>query len=314
MFDAMQTRPLLPLTQSAAYARAMALLGVPVEELALLRPEGSAGHAMLQTRRLPVLGQVGLISRGPVWCARPDAALLARVIAGLRHPVILNADGMAREDLAAAGFFRIMTPATVAQLDLSGDAAARRGRMHQKWRNRLVRAEAGRLRVLRDAMPVDSGHWLLKAETVQRRARRYRELPIDFTLAFAQANPGKAQLFTARQGVETVAGMLFLQHGPTATYHIGHTTAAGRAADAHTLLLARAADWLADHGAEVLELGTIDTVNAPGLARFKLGSGAVAHPLGGTWLFSRRLARMVRLFGQTQVPAAASRIARMFRP
>jgi hypothetical protein len=32
-----------------------------------------------------------------------------------------------------------------------------------------------------------------------------------------------------------------------------------------------------------LDLGTLDTQNAPGLARFKLGSGATAQLLGGTW-------------------------------
>ena len=295
MFDAVPTRPLLPLAQSAGYARAMSRLGVTVDELAMSGAAGTPGHAMIQTRDLPVIGRVGLISRGPVWGAEPDAALLARTLAALRHPVLLNADGMAQRDLSAAGFLQIMTGATIAQLDLSGDADARRARMHQTWRNRLVRAEAGKVRIHRERLPVDPDHWLLLAETAQRRARRYRELPVAFTLAFAQANPGKAQLFTARLGGEVVAGMLILLHGPTASYHIGHTTASGRAAHAHNLILATASDWLADRGVAVLELGTLDTVNAPGLARFKLGSGASAHVLGGTWLFSRRLAPLARL-------------------
>ncbi len=297
MFDAVPTRPLLPLAQSAGYARAMALLGVTVEELSLPVPEGSAGHALMQTRRLPVLGRVGLISRGPVWCAAPDAQLLARTVSARRHPIILNADGIAPAALAEAGFFRIMTGATIAQLELNADVLSRRARMHQKWRNRLVRAEAGPLRVRREEMPVDSGHWLIRAEDAQRRARRYRELPTAFALAFAQANPGMAQLFTARLRGDAVAGMLILRHGPTATYHIGHTTEAGRILHAHTLILAHAADWLAEEGVEVLELGTLDTAGAPGLARFKLGSGAVPHALGGTWLFARHLAPLARRLG-----------------
>lgn len=297
MFDAAPSRPLLPLAQSAGYARAMSRLGVAVDELTLSAPHGTIGHALLQTRRLPVLGRVGLISRGPVWCGPPDAALLGRTLAALGHPVILNADGIGAAALAAAGFFRIMTPATIARLDLSGDRAARRARMHQKWRNRLVRAEDGPLRVDRAAMPADPGHWLLRAEAAQRRARRYRDLPAAFTLAFAEANPGEAHLFTATLRGEPVAAMLVLRHGPTASYHIGHTTDAGRAQNAHTLLLARAADWLAGHGVEVLELGTLDTVNTPGLARFKLGSGAGPHRLGGTWLLSRRLAPLARQLG-----------------
>ena len=54
--------------------------------------------------------------------------------------------------------------------------------------------------------------------------------------------------------------------------------------------LAFAAEELRKTGVQKIDLGTLDTVNAPGLARFKLGSGARAEPLGGTWLSSRLLA------------------------
>ena len=52
---------------------------------------------------------------------------------------------------------------------------------------------------------------------------------------------------------------------------------------AHNLLMWRAALWLARQGHRRLDLGPIDTANAPGLARFKLGIGAHARRLGGTW-------------------------------
>ena len=52
--------------------------------------------------------------------------------------------------------------------------------------------------------------------------------------------------------------------------------------------------WLACAGVEMLDLGMIDTVNAPGLARFKLGSGAVAQSLGGTWLHAPGLNLIAR--------------------
>jgi hypothetical protein len=297
MFDAAPPCPLLPLAQSPGYARAMARLGVEVEELTFSTPQGIAGHAMIQTRRWPGLGRLGLISRGPVWCTQPGPRLLEPTISALRHPVVLNADGMAPEALRAAGFFQIMTGATIARLDLSGDVSIRRGRMHQKWRNRLTNAEAGPLRVGREKMPADPKHWLLRAEEEQRRMKRYRALPTDFVVAFTKANPRQAQLFTATLHGETIAGMLFLRHGPNATYHIGHTTEAGRKHHAHTLILARAADWLAEQGVAALELGPVDTVKTPGLARFKLGSGATAHVLGGTWLYSRKLAPLARRLG-----------------
>ena len=88
----------------------------------------------------------------------------------------------------------------------------------------------------------------------------------------------------ADRGEGPVAAMMFLRHGSTATYHIGWSNAQGRAAHAHNLLLWRAAERLSSKGVKTLDLGTLDTVNAPGLARFKLGTGAMPHRLGGTWV------------------------------
>jgi hypothetical protein len=49
------------------------------------------------------------------------------------------------------------------------------------------------------------------------------------------------------------------------------------------ILLWQAAVWLAGQGTRTLDLGAVDTVSAAGVARFKLGTGATARPLGGTW-------------------------------
>ena len=83
--------------------------------------------------------------------------------------------------------------------------------------------------------------------------------------------------------------------------------------NAHNLLLARAAKWFAGRGVRGLDLGTIDTVNAPGLARFKLGVGARAKKLGGTWLYQKHMVRPLKAY-QAQTPSAAARIARIFSP
>lgn len=78
--------------------------------------------------------------------------------------------------------------------------------------------------------------------------------------------------------------MLFICHGPVATYHIGWTSDEGRRAEAHRQILVHAIDWLAHRGIQRLDLGTLDTEHAPGLARFKLGTGARPVALDGTWL------------------------------
>ncbi|WP_238366178.1 GNAT family N-acetyltransferase [Mesobacterium pallidum] len=294
MFDSTPLRRPVPLPQSAGFRRAARLLGLPLEEITLTAEGQPLALALMQTRRLPLIGRVGLISRGPLWAGAPDAGHLAAALRALRHPVLLNAETDPPGQLAQAGFLPIMTPATLARLDLRGSATDRRARMQQKWRNRLYRAEETPLKIRRSVLPPDPNHWLLAAERQQRRTRRYTGLPPEFCAAWSEANPHMAQLFTAELHGQPVAAMLFLRHGQSATYQVGHTTEAGRALHAHSLLLSRAADWLADHGTDWLDLGTLDTVNAPGLARFKLGAGASPYRLGGTWLWSRQTAPLAR--------------------
>ena len=290
MFDTLPSDALVPLPQSYGFARALKLLGMEVTQLNIGQDD-CAGQAVVQLRPMRGIGKLGLVSRGPIWRGPPDAGALADNLRALRHPVVLNAENVLPAELRRAGFFPLMTAATIACLDLSGNI---RKRMHQKWRNRLCRAEESPLKVSRGNFSAEDDKWLVEAEAVQRRKRRYAGLPIAFSEAFAKANPHMAQLFVAKLSREPVAGMLFLRHGRMASYHMGYTTNTGRALNAHNLLLFEAAKWLSRHGTDLIDLGTLDTVNAPGLARFKLGSGAYAKTLGGTWLFSRPTAPIAR--------------------
>lgn len=233
-------------------------------------------------RRLPGKIPLVMVSRSRFTDIK-DQLHRIRAISG-RTPVILSPDAPC-PDLARHGAMPLMTPATVAEIDLTAPEDTRRALLHQKWRNRLVQAEAGPLRVSHRDMPIDPGHWLLRADEQQQARRGYRGWPTALTLAYAMQNPGKARLFTAHLDRRPVASMLFLRHGTGATYHIGHTDDDGRRHSAHTLLLWAATAWLAIKGHTRLELGLIDTGNAPGLARFKLGAGATARRMGGTWLF-----------------------------
>lgn len=289
MFDATPSVPPLPLQQSPEFRAALAAMGIGSERISL-----GPGDALLQSRILPVLGPVGLISRGPVWRDIPEAGAVRDDLARVGFPVLINAEARQDAVLRAAGLLRVMTPATLAVLDLRGGAAAIRARMHGKWRNRLVRAEGSALRFRRTTLPDARAAWVLEAEALQRRAQGYRGLPPTLALAFGQATPGAAVLYEALEDGAPVAGIVVLRHGAMATYFLGVTTQAGRAANAHTFLLARAAFECAAEGVLTLDLGTLDTQSAPGLARFKLGSGAQAVPLGGTWLYARALAGLLK--------------------
>jgi lipid II:glycine glycyltransferase (peptidoglycan interpeptide bridge formation enzyme) len=78
--------------------------------------------------------------------------------------------------------------------------------------------------------------------------------------------------------------MLFLLHSPWASYHIGWSGAEGRRTNAHALLLWQAMLRLREEGFTTLDLGDVNTEDAPGLARFKIGTGALVAPLGATVL------------------------------
>ncbi|RYG91739.1 GNAT family N-acetyltransferase [Loktanella sp. IMCC34160] len=276
----------LPLQQHPQFAQTLCAMGRDACCLTLRSGPHRLGHAVMVARNTLVMGRFGLVSQGPYWANPPTIAERIDGFRGLSAQGVRLINATSGEDgaLTDAGFRKVMTAAHIAQLDLRGGEDARRARMDVKWRNRLSRAERSGLRWRSLRYEGEADHWLLAEEARQQKAKKYKGFPPAFSAAWATQNPGKARLFVAYDGRERVAAMLFLMHGPVATYQIGWNGAIGREMHAHNLLLARASDWLADRGIRRIDLGTIDTEAAPGLARFKLGSGAEAIPLGGSWL------------------------------
>ncbi|WP_353472021.1 GNAT family N-acetyltransferase [Salipiger sp. H15] len=287
---ARMTAPALPLPQSPEYARACAALGHPCRAGKGPLPNGNPLHWQVQVRQLPLLGQVSLLSRGPV-TERQDDALDWLQSWRPPGPLLLNAEALPPAALRGAGFWPLVTPMTLALLPL-GPEAKMRAALAPKWRNHLNRAEGSGLEVRR--LPLQGDHWLLAAEAAQARARRYRNLPPRLLAAFAAANPGAAWIWEARRHGAALAAIAVLRHGHMASWTTGVTTPEGRAAQAMTLLLWEAMRWLSTRGHDRLDLGMLNSDDAPGITRFKLGTGAQAHRLGGTWLRARALAPLAR--------------------
>ncbi|PIE09911.1 MAG: GNAT family N-acetyltransferase [Rhodobacterales bacterium] len=220
-----------------------------------------------------------LCSRGPVWLTDCDqiAALRSLRRAGVS---LINGEIGDAGALRAAGFRPLLSGATMAELDL---AEWREG-IDSKWRARLRQSlDLTRHFTLR-AAPFDplKDRWLLRASARLAQERRFAAYPERFTGRLA-ANPGAARIWSLHNNRTPIAGIMVLHHGHSATYHLAWSGPEGRRCHAHRRLLALAADWLAARGVKRLDLGTIDTDNAPGLARFKLTMGARAVPLAGTW-------------------------------
>ncbi|QXT38782.1 GNAT family N-acetyltransferase [Gymnodinialimonas ceratoperidinii] len=284
----------MPLQQSPLWLAATRLVGGDGEMVEL-----GPRRAVVLRRRLRFVGDLALLSRADLQLSRSDAAQLRETL-DAKH-LVVNAETEAdARALAAAGYHRLFAPRIVAELTLDPCLDKMAARLHQKWRNRLRHGQAQNLVIQRRPMPPDKRFWLFKAEAIQSLRKWYQPLPPDMIAAMAACQAGAVQVFTAYHMGHRVGAMLFLRHGRQATYQIGWSTAEGRRMSAGPALMWRAMIELQAMGAERIDLGAADKSLAPGLARFKRGTGAELRPLGGTWLdtcWSRRRRR------PAQVPA-----------
>ena len=270
MFDCVpQDLAFTPFPQGAAYAAAARACWVTVRQVEL-----DCGVAQ-------VLERAGrrLVSRGPVWDAGASPRERRR---GLRSLARFAGVTLAtpEDDLRGFGLIPLVTPMHHAIWDLSGDGAGDlRAGMAGKWRNRLAAAERAGLRVQPASARVLPR--LVAQEGDQRARRRYRAHPAAFTLALPTPC---LRLFDWRHAGDIGAGMVFVVDGATATYHLGWAGDPAKACGIHTLMLYRAALALREEGVRWLDLGSVNAEESPGLARFKLGTGAALKRLGSTLL------------------------------
>ena len=253
MFDCAQTPGFLPLQQSAVYAAAVRACGANTRWL--------EGVLAVERARVRLISRVSGLGR----------AELRR----LAHwPGITLATP--EDAVAGLGLVPLVMPMHHAVWALGPDL---RAGMARNWRGHLTQAERVGVRVGRGDRATLAA--LLAAEAAQRAARWYRALPQGFT----QALPENAlRLWQWRQAGALQAAMCFVVHGTSASYHLAWGSDAARAAGVHGLMLTRAAEALWAEGVRWLDLGSVDSERAPGLARFKLGTGASLRRLGPTML------------------------------
>ena len=264
----------LPLQQSPAYARTLRALGRHTD---MVQQQGVG--RMLMTGMQTRFGLLRMTGRGPLWDG-DDASAQVDFLRRYR-PMIINDEASDPAVLRRAGYVQVMTPAHLAVLPLTGDPI---GRASQKWRNAWRRAGRAGLTIKSDVYDCARDSWITALDQAQQRIKGFRGYPLHFTAEFARLNPQEVLTYVAYDGGEPLAAMIFLLHWPSATYHIGWTGEDGRRTAAHHRILITAAQDFSARGLTCLDLGQIDTQTAPGLARFKLGAGAVPKRLGGTWI------------------------------
>lgn len=285
-----------PIQQSWQYGEALRALGVRVHRAQLVRDGRVFALAQFSVRRLAGYLSLAICSRGPLW----DPALegpqrrawygeVKRTLATAPLRVTLCSPDQSDDQLLPGqvdGLWRVMTGYSTVLLDLQTPAEDLRAALDSKWRNRLVKAEADRSIEVFTNASLPKCLWLLDREGEQRSRRQFYGLPTNFVRTWVEVagSPGRAfALSRADVGGQTVAAMLFLLHGSSATYHIGWSDERGRQINAHNLLLWRALAHLRDRGIRVLDLGGVNTHALPGISRFKIGTGGRVVTLAGTY-------------------------------
>lgn len=282
--------PRCGLQQGWAYGRAIAARGQAVRRMLVRQAGETVALAQLVERRILGLVRLAHLMRGPVWLRSDlrdalEPAVIERLRIGLGSAVLLWTPERPYAGERLCGLRRVMTGYSTAWLDLSADLRALRAGLHGKWRNRLVRAEREGIEV-REVRQGRLLAWLLEASEEHRARIGFKAPPPDFIRDLAAPAPaGEGQnVLVAVAGGEPVAGILLQRHGRSATYLLAATSERGRLLRANHLLLWRAVMLLKEQGVQALDLGGLDTVRAPGLARFKLGLGGEVVTLAGTFL------------------------------
>ena len=271
-----------PLQQRWVYGAVCAAAGRDVRRVSL----GAGSAAQLVCRRLAGLLPATFCLGGPILVPGTDhrSALLG-IGRGAQRGLLVVAPPASRYDplMRETGYTRCVTPVTSVRLDLGSPDEMRRAQ-HQKWRNRLCRAEASGLKPRFESGASARMPQVIAREMSQQQARGYKYLPSWFFEGLVALFSRDVILVSAWRKRTEVASMLFVRHGASATYLSGWASPEGRAVSAHALILFDAATRLADLGVTSLDLGTVNTDTAPGLARFKLGSGGRATVHGSTWI------------------------------
>lgn len=251
----------LPLQQSPIYAETVCRLGARV------RWVGREQEVLAIER-----GRMRMILRASVDGTGKDAVRSIRRMARWPGVTLVTTE----EPIHGLGLIPLVTPLHHAIWELGPDI--RRG-MARNWRGHLGQAERFGHRITRGGNATLER--LLAAEVPQRAVRRYRALLPEFARALPE---GALRLWEWRQGGVMQAAMAFVRHGTSASYHLAWGSDLAKGARIHPLMLTRAAEDLYAEGVRWLDLGSVDSERAPGLMRFKLGTGARLHRLGATML------------------------------
>lgn len=275
------------LQQSYAYGEMARQAGAEIRRAIIMRGAEPIGLFQATCKKLFKLYRLTLGMRGPVWLVPLSETEKVEALRMLKrsHKGLLLIMPEEQAGFHVRGLRRVMSGYHTCLIDLRQDEESLLGAQHGKWRNRLRAAQKAALRVDAIGGKPENYAWLLEEEIEQSRRVGYAALsPV--LVPFYQQYAGKKSVLgmQAWHDNQRVAGMLFLLHGHSATYHIGWSSDEGKAHNAHNLLLWEALLRLKEAGICWLDMGGVNDKDGEGILRFKRGAGGETLSLCGTYL------------------------------
>lgn len=278
------------LLQSYPYAQAASAHYRQRPRWGLIRIDGQEA-GLVQMFEAGILGlHAVILDRGPLWFDGFGApAHITAFFAELdrqfprrwgRRRRIIPESNPAIEMPGCYRAVRSVVPYQTIWLDLTVEQNALRAQMKKNWRNALSKAEREQLHLEWD-QPEAGLAWLLLHHQAHRTIKNFQAASSEFIRLLARSFHPRGDMLVGRAfvGAEAVAGVLFFRHGGSATYQVGWSGEAGRAVNAHQLLLWQGLLKLKQAGVRDLDLGGIND-QAEGVRVFKEGLGAPAVTLG----------------------------------
>ena len=273
--------------QSVPFARAVLESDRKVTKLAVILEDGKeVGMMALQEICFGPFHIVNLY-RGPLWFDEvvPESRLIefAKLFNGAfpRRPLRFRRwipewkdSELLRRALFDIGFRPKAKSYETIYLDLSLSEAELRGNLRSNWRNHLGKGERADLRISVDWSGKTAKLFLHKYDLDRKqrkyfgRSKKFMRSEMSTALAYKEM-----VVLWAVHGSRSVAAIMVLIHGNSASYRLGWTTDAGREVCAHNVLLWEAVKLLKQKSVRYFDLVGVEPETAEGLTKFKRGMG-----------------------------------------
>lgn len=180
---------------------------------------------------------------------------------------------------------QILEPHQSLWWDLTMSDEEARAQLKSGWRGSLQKAEKSGMTIEWDENLV-SYKQFKTCYIADKTMRGYHGLSPQLldNLALISAKRPFMIIGNAKYDGETIASILVLTHGQSATYQLGWSLDEGRKFCAHHLLLWQARTFLKNRGINDFDLGGINEDEAAqGIKKFKTGTGAMPYKLVGLY-------------------------------